>query len=53
MSEIAQPEALPVPDVTAGWGTDTFALKHPFSFANVVYSGLTLRVPTGPTWRLF
>jgi len=36
-----------LPDASAGWGQETFALKHPFVLAGVEVREIKLRVPTG------
>ena len=43
----AQPAPETLPDVTKGWGSETFALAHPFRFAGLDYRAIVYRVPTG------
>ena len=36
-----------LPDASKGWGQETFALRHPFTFAGVERREVKIRVPTG------
>jgi hypothetical protein len=36
-----------LPDVTKGWGLETFALKHPYVFKGGERHEIKVRVPTG------
>ena len=44
---IARPPAPPPHKADFGWGSDSFVLKHPFLFAGMTYSTVTVRVPSG------
>ncbi len=37
----------PLPDATKGWGLESFALKHPFTFRGGERREIAVRVPTG------
>ena len=42
-----------LPDVTKGWGLETFALKHPFVFKGGERREIEVRTPTGADIEAF